>query len=174
MTEPTHMKNFVRKCPDGDTHDRDVCSTCGFIDYQNPKMIVGSVVRHAGRILMCRRAIEPSIGLWTLPAGYLEIGETVAEGAQREAREEACATIAIDAVLAIYSLPNIAQVQIIHLATLVGHDFASGPESMEVELFAWDNLPWEQLAFPSVAWALRHTRMVLDYGAQMPFTSPAD
>ena len=123
---------------------------------------------------MCKRAIEPSIGLWTLPAGYLEIGETVAEGAKREAREEACATIAINGVLAIYSLSHIAQVQIIHLATLVGRDFAPGPESMEVELFAWDELPWDALAFPSVAWALKHMRMVRDGTHLMPFTSPAD
>ncbi|MEO0809368.1 MAG: NUDIX hydrolase [Pseudomonadota bacterium] len=167
------MDNFIRTRPDGDTHDREVCHTCGFINYQNPKIIVGSVVRHADRILMCRRAIEPSIGLWTLPAGYMEIGETVAEGAQREAREEACATIAIDGVLAVYSLAHIAQVQIIHLATLIGHNFAPGPESMEVRLFAWDELPWNTLAFPSVAWALKHERMA-QYGAHAtPFTAPA-
>ena len=164
----------MRKRPDGDTHDRDVCNTCGFINYQNPKVIVGSVVRHEDSILMCRRAIEPSIGLWTLPAGYLEIGETIAEGAQREAKEEACATIAIDSVLAVYSLAHIAQVQIIHLATLVGDNFAAGHESMDVALFAWDDLPWDSLAFPSVMWALKHTRLAQDGVNMLPFTSPAD
>jgi len=168
------LKNFVRKRPDGDTHEREVCSECGFIHYQNPKVVVGSVVYHGDLILMCRRAIAPSIGLWTLPAGYLEIGETVAEGAVREAQEEACAHIAIDHVLADYSLACIAQVQIMHLATLAEPGFAPGPDSLEVKLFAWDQLPWDELAFPSVAWALQHARLAGHGKHILPFTSPSD
>ena len=172
MTEIDRLQNFVRQRPVGDTVDRDVCDTCGFVNYQNPKVIVGSVVRHAGKVLMCRRAIEPRVGFWTLPAGYLEIGETVAAGAQREALEEACADITIDGVLAVYSLAHIAQVQIIHLATLSKPDFAPGPESAEVDLFDWDQLPWRDLAFPSVAWALQHAQMASDDDIALPFTNP--
>ena len=172
MTEPRLLENFVRKRPTGDTHERDVCDTCGFVNYQNPKIVVGSVVRHTDQILMCRRAIAPSKGLWTLPAGYLEVGETVEEGARREAREEACTNITIDSVLAVYSLAHIAQVQIMHLATLDKPEFAAGEESTEVALFGWHELPWNELAFPSVAWALRHARMAMDGVVALPFTSP--
>jgi len=165
-------KNFVRLRPNGDTHEREVCDTCGFIDYQNPKIVVGSVVRYNDQILMCRRAISPSKGLWTLPAGYLEIGETVEEGARREAREEACADIRIDSVLAVYSLAHIGQVQIMHLATLQQPHFAAGEESLEVNLFPWDALPLDELAFPSVSWALKHARIALDTQPELPFTTP--
>ncbi len=165
-------ENFVRRRPDGDTHDREMCGTCGFINYQNPKVVVGSVVHHGERILMCRRAIEPSLGYWTLPAGYLELGESVADGARREAMEEACANIRIDAVLAVYSLAHIGQVQIIHLAQLDVPEFAPGPESSEVKLFDWDDIPRGDLAFPSVAWALKHSRMAKTTTASLPYTCP--
>jgi ADP-ribose pyrophosphatase YjhB (NUDIX family) len=121
---------------------------------------------------MCRRAIAPRAGFWTIPAGYLELDETVAAGAQREAWEEARAEITIDRVLAVYSLPHIGQVQIIHLATLNGPNFAPGEESTEVELFHWHQLPWEELAFASVEWALRQTRVAIDEAPTLPFTSP--
>ena len=172
MTTHRTGDNFIRRRPQGDTHDREVCATCGFVNYQNPKIVVGSVVQYGRRILMCRRAIEPRIGYWTLPAGYLELGESVAEGARREAKEEACAEIRIDTVLAVYSLPHIGQVQIIHLAELDDPEFAPGPESSDVELFDWDDLPWDDLAFPSVAWALQHSRMAMTEAICLPFTSP--
>ena len=172
MPQPYSNKNFVRLRPNGDTHEREVCDTCGFIDYQNPKIVVGSVVRYNDQILMCRRAISPSKGLWTLPAGYLEIGETVEEGARREAREEACADIRIDSVLAVYSLAHIGQVQIMHLATLQQPHFAAGEESLEVNLFPWDALPLDELAFPSVSWTLKHARIALDTQPELPFTTP--
>lgn len=164
--------NFVRRRPAGDTHDRKVCGTCGFINYQNPKVVVGSVVHHEQRILLCRRAIEPSSGDWTLPAGYLELGESVADGARREAMEEACADIRIEKVLAVYSLAHIGQVQIIHLAKLDVPEFAPGAESSDVELYDWDDIPWGDLAFPSVAWALKHSRMAMIETASLPYTSP--
>ena len=146
---------FERQVPGGDSRERDVCTHCGFIDYQNPKVVVGSVVSHDGRVLLCRRAIEPRSGYWTLPAGYLELGETVEAGAMREAQEEAEADIAIEGVLALFSISRIGQVQVIFRASFAAAPhFAAGPESAEVGLFAWDEIPWNDIAFPSVHWAL--------------------
>lgn len=151
---------FAREVPDGDTAERMVCRQCGFIHYENPKVVVGSVVTWGDRILMCRRAIEPRRGFWTLPAGYMEAGELSADGAKREAMEEACARIEIDGLLAVYNIPRQAQVQLIYRARLTSPDIAAGPESLEVRLFAWDEIPWGELAFPSVRWALHHFREV--------------
>lgn len=166
--------DFHSAVPEGDDRSRDVCRTCGFVNYVNPKIVVGSVVTHEGRFLLARRAIEPRLGYWTIPAGYMEEGESVAEGAMREAREEACAEIAIDALLAVYSIPRISQVQMIHRARLVGGAFAAGPESLEVALFAWDEIPWGEIAFPSVHWALHHFRVVEGRSAFPPFLNPPD
>ena len=146
----------VRAVPDGDNRERLVCPDCGFINYENPKVVVGAVVGHEDRILLCRRAIGPRKGFWTLPAGFMELNETPAEGAKRETREEACAEIEIDALLAVYSIPRISQVQVIYRARLAAPKFAAGPESSEVGLFGWTEIPWDELAFPSVHWALGH------------------
>lgn len=116
---------------------------------------------------MCRRAIEPSRGLWTLPAGFLEEGETVEAGARREAREEACAELAIEALLGVYSIPRISQVQLFFRARLTSEP-AAGPESEEVRLFRWSETPWDALAFPSVAWALCDWRGTRDQTAFAP------
>src|SRR6185437_6933719 len=148
----------VMLIPEGDTRERQVCPDCGFINYVNPKIVVGSVVTWQDRILLCRRAIDPRRGFWTLPAGYLELNESAAEGARREAQEEARAEIAIDGLLAVYSIPRISQVQLIYRAHLDRPDYAAGPESLEVALFAWNDIPWDDLAFPSVRWALDHFR----------------
>jgi ADP-ribose pyrophosphatase YjhB (NUDIX family) len=152
------MPSFERRVPNGDNRERMVCADCGFVAYENPKIVVGSVVVHAGRVLMCRRAIEPRRGFWTLPAGYLEHGETVEEGAQREAWEEAQARIALDGILAVFSISRLGQVQVIFRARFAGSDaeprFTAGDESLEVRLFAWDEIPWPDVAFPSVRWAL--------------------
>ena len=151
------MPDFERKIPDGDNRERMVCADCGHIDYQNPKIVAGAVVAHEGRVLLCKRAIEPRRGYWTLPAGYMELGETVEEGAAREAREEAEAEIALEGLLAIYSISRIGQVQLIFRARFADParpHFAAGEESEEVGLFAWDDIPWDQLAFPTVRWAL--------------------
>jgi len=158
--------------PEGDDRTRRVCRTCGFIDYVNPLIIVGTVISHEGRILLVRRAIEPRHGFWTIPAGYMEEGESVAEGAAREAFEEARARIEIDALLAVYSIPRISQVQLIHRATLATPDFGIGPESLEARLFAFDEIPWGELAFPSVHWALRHWRAVEGRHGFVPFANP--
>jgi ADP-ribose pyrophosphatase YjhB (NUDIX family) len=148
----------VLRVPDGDNRPRMTCPDCGFIAYENPKIVVGSVASWEGRVLLCRRAIEPRRGYWTLPAGYLELNESTEAGAAREAFEEACVRIALDRVLAVYNIPRISQVQVIYRARLVSADMAPGPESLEVALFGWDEIPWDELAFPSVRWALAHWR----------------
>ena len=161
---PPPGPHFERGIPDGDTYERYICGRCGHIHYANPKIVVGSVVVHENRILLCRRAIEPRIGLWTLPAGFLEEHETPEDGARREAREEACAEIVIDALLAVYAVPHISQVQLMYRAHLDAPVFAAGPESLEVGLFGWDEIPWGELAFPSVKWALEHFQARPDKG----------
>ncbi len=164
---------FSKKRPDGDTHDRLVCDRCGFIDYMNPKIVVGSVITSDnGKIVMCRRAIEPRHGFWTIPAGYLEVNEDTADGARREALEEACATIDIKALLAVYNIPRISQVQLIYKAELTDGQIAAGPESLEVALLDWDEIPWDDLAFPSVHWALTHFDSVRTKAEFAPFTNP--
>ena len=154
--------------------DRSACLDCGHVFYENPKIITGSVVVEQGQGLLCRRASAPRIGCWTLPAGYLELDETVAEGAIREAAEEACAAIEIEGVLAILSISRIGQVQIIHRARFAGApDFAPGRESLEVALFPQDGIPWDELAFPSVAWALQGWIARGDAPLGAPFGNPA-
>ena len=168
------MPSFTRSIPDGDTLERAVCTRCGFVDYQNPKIVAGSVVVHDGRVLLCRRAIDPRRGFWTLPAGYLELMETVEEGAAREAWEEAEARILLDGVLAIYSISRIGQVQVLFRARFDGPPaFAPGPESLDVRLFAWDEIPWDEIAFPSVHWALHAWRAGAGQPLGIPATNPA-
>jgi ADP-ribose pyrophosphatase YjhB (NUDIX family) len=154
----TRPHSFVRAVPAGDNRSRLVCTDCGFINYENPKVVVGAVCAWQDRVLLCRRAIDPRRGFWTLPAGYLEQQESTADGARREAWEEARAEIALDGLLAVYSIPRLSQVQVIYRARLVSAEVAAGPESLEVGLFAWDDIPWGELAFPSVRWALEHHR----------------
>jgi ADP-ribose pyrophosphatase YjhB (NUDIX family) len=151
------MPNFEHRVPEGDHRERLVCGDCGHIDYQNPKVVVGTVVASGGKILMCRRAIDPRRGFWTLPAGYLELGETLEEGAAREAMEEATAVIVIEGILGVFSVARIGQVQVIFrgcFADPARPAFAAGPESLEVALFPWDEIPWNEIAFPTVRWAL--------------------
>ncbi|HEX6978813.1 MAG TPA: NUDIX hydrolase [Alphaproteobacteria bacterium] len=150
----------IRAVPDGDTRERLICPDCGFVQYDNPKIVVGAVVRWQDKVLLCRRSIMPRKGFWTLPAGYLELNESAMDGARREAWEEARARIAIDGLLAVYNIPRLSQVQLIFRARLETPDIAAGPESEEVGLFGWDEVPWHELAFPSVRWALNHWREV--------------
>ena len=154
-------EHFEKRVPDGDNRERLVCGRCEFIHYQNPKVVAGAVCtwrddRGQDKILLAKRAIEPRKGFWTLPAGYMELGETTEQAARREALEEACATIEIDRLLAMYSVARIGQVQIMYRAKLVTADIACGVESEEVALVDWADIPWEQLAFPTVVWALAH------------------
>jgi ADP-ribose pyrophosphatase YjhB (NUDIX family) len=172
------MPGFVRRIPDGDNRERLVCPECGHVAYENPKIVVGSVVVADGAVLMCRRAIEPRSGFWTLPAGYLELDETLEEGASREAWEEAQAEIAIDGILGVFSISRIGQVQIMFRARFVHPSatplFAPGPESLEVALFPWDRIPWDQVAFPSVRWALQAWHEAGPGPLGRPFINPHD
>ena len=170
MTQTTE-EDFEYRIPPGDDHQRRVCNTCGFIDYENPRIVAGSVVVRDRKILLCRRAIEPRKGYWTLPAGYMELGESIEEAAMREAREEACATIEIDRVLAMYTVHRIGQVQIMFRAELAS-DVHPGPESLEVRLFDWKDIPWSQLAFPTVVWALTHYAETRDRAEFPPRGNP--
>ena len=174
MTTEKQVDPTLRTVPAGDNRERLVCADCGFVQYDNPKIVVGAVVQWQGSVLLCKRAIEPRTGYWTLPAGYLELGESPLEGAAREVREEACAEIAIDALLAVYSVPRISQVQLIYRAALKVPEFGPSPESLEVALFAWDTIPWDQLAFPTVAWALAAWRRIGDAKVFAPDVNPVE
>jgi ADP-ribose pyrophosphatase YjhB (NUDIX family) len=146
------------RVPAGDDRARSVCPACGTIHYVNPKIVVGSVCTIGERLLLCRRAIEPRRGFWTIPAGYLELGESAEAGALREAWEEARARIELEGLLAVYSVERIGQVQLLYKARLLHEDVAAGPESLEVQLVGWEEIPWEDLAFPTVRWILEHAR----------------
>ncbi|HEX6142470.1 MAG TPA: NUDIX hydrolase [Geminicoccaceae bacterium] len=143
------------RTPPGDTAERHVCGRCATIHYLNPKVVVGAVCSHADRVLLCRRAIPPRRGFWTIPAGYLEIGESTEAGAAREAWEEARARIAIQGLLAVYNVVRIHQVQILYRAHLVSEEVAPGEETLELDLFRWRDIPWPKLAFPTVSWVLK-------------------
>ncbi len=171
MTYPL-SPSLIKTVPDGDTHERNVCEHCGFVNYQNPKIVVGSVVRHEGKILLCRRAIEPRKGFWTIPAGYLEMRETPEQGAKREAFEEANARLELGQLLAVYTVPRLSQVQLIYRATLPDGIFSAGEESLEVGLFDYDEIPWDEIAFPTVHWALADDLAVHLGKARAPFRNP--
>jgi ADP-ribose pyrophosphatase YjhB (NUDIX family) len=159
MSDANHLRGpSVRSIPEGDNRERMICADCGYILYDNPKIVVGSVARWGERILLVRRSINPRYGYWTLPAGYLELNESASAGAEREAWEEARARIEIEGLLAIYDIPRISQVQLIYRARLLDEAIAPGPESLEVQLFDWAEIPWGELAFSSIGWALQHDR----------------
>lgn len=158
--------------PEGDNRPRHVCLDCGFIHYRNPLVVVGSVCAWDDKLLLCRRAIEPRKGYWTIPAGYLELEEATHAGAVREAAEEANADIAIDRLLAVYNIPRISQVQVIYAARLNTPDVSAGEESLEVALMGWDEIPWSDLAFPSVHWALTHHREASESNDWSPRSNP--
>ena len=168
--------SFTRRVPEGDDHERSVCDRCGYVAYENPKIVTGSVaVAPDGRILLCKRAIAPRSGYWTLPAGYMEMGESVEDAARREAREEAHAELELDRVLAIYSVPRIGQVQVMFRARLANPDaISAGIESEAVGLFAWEDVPWDDLAFPTVHWALRHWHESRNREGFAPYANPAE
>lgn len=148
--------------PEGDDRLRHVCPSCGAIHYTNPKIVVGSVCAFEDRLLLCRRAIAPRAGFWTIPAGFMELGESAEEGARREAWEEAFARIEIQDLLAVYSVRRINQVQLLYRARLLDPDVRPGPESLDVRLVPWTEIPWDELAFPTVRWILERARDVRD------------
>ena len=141
--------------PEGDDRPRYICDNCGYIHYTNPRVIVGCVPEHDGRILLCRRAIEPRLGLWTLPAGFMENGETTLEGAARETWEEARARVCNQELYRLFDVPNINQVYMFYRANIVDGEFGVGPESAEVDLFDEADIPWDDIAFPAVYHTLR-------------------
>jgi len=166
--------DFATRIPADDDCERAQCTHCGFVDYQNPKIVTGVVASWDNQILLCKRAIEPRKGFWTLPAGYMELGERVEDGAKREAWEEARADLTIDQILAVYSIPRISQVQILFRARLNTPNVSAGPESEAVTLYDWDDIPWTDLAFPTVAWALSHYKQTREDESFVPFSNPAD
>lgn len=171
------MASFVRRVPEGDNRERAVCLDCGHVAYENPKVIVGSVVVTGSRVLMCRRAIEPRRGFWTLPAGYMELGETLEEGAAREAAEEAGAMITTEGILGVFSIARIGQVQVIFRARFTDPgppSFSPGVESLEVRLFSPEEIPWNEIAFPSVHWALHAWQQVGSGKIGAPVGNPPD
>ncbi|MDC1466614.1 NUDIX hydrolase [Litorivicinus sp.] len=145
----------TRRIPEGDNRLRDLCEECGSIHYQNPKIIAGCVVLKDQKVLLCKRAIEPKYGLWTLPAGFMENGETVAQAALRETWEEARSTPNLDRLYFVSSIPSISQVYMLYLAFMNEEKFESGPESLETKLFQIDDIPWDELAFHTVRDALK-------------------
>ena len=140
----------------GDDRERHVCPDCGHIHYLNPKLVVGTIPVWGDQVLLCKRAIEPRYGLWTLPAGFMEEGETLEEGAARETLEEAKARVTIQQMYVTLSLPEISQVYVLFRAKLNALDFGAGPESLEVKLFNEADIPWDQLAFRTIDAALKH------------------
>jgi len=140
----------VKKIPPDDDQPRFVCQACQTVHYQNPKMVVGCIPEYGDKVLLCRRAIEPRYGFWTLPAGYLENGETVAEGSAREALEETGAGMDIGDLFAVLTLINVNQVYLMYRAVLLDQDYRPTKESLEVRLFSEEEIPWDEIAFSSI------------------------
>ena len=147
---------MIRRVPPGDSLERWVCDQCGEIHYQNPRLIVGTVPEFEGRILLCRRAIEPRYGYWTLPAGFMENDETAAQAAARETLEEAGARVEMGEPFSLISVPHVNQVHLFYRARLADLNFNPGEETLEVALFEEPAVPWKDVAFRTVANTLRH------------------
>jgi ADP-ribose pyrophosphatase YjhB (NUDIX family) len=142
--------------PDGDNRERDLCDNCGAIHYQNPRIVVGTVPVWEGRILLCRRAIEPRYDTWTLPAGFMELGETSAQGAARETLEESGARIRLGDLFTVIDVPQVDQVHIYYLAHALGPELDPGPESLDARYYDESEIPWDDLSFRTVSTTLKH------------------
>ena len=147
--------NVNQQIPDGDNRLRFVCDNCHIIHYQNPKIIVGCIPEYEDKVLLCRRAIEPRHGKWTLPAGFMENGETVEQGAMRETMEEANAQVEIIELFTLFSVPRISQVLVLFRAKLLNLDYYAGIESLEVKLMRENEIPWQDLAFSMIETSLQ-------------------
>ena len=148
--------SVVFEIPAGDDRPRHLCHDCGAIHYVNPRVIVGTLPYLGDQVLLCKRAIEPRYGLWTLPAGFMENGESSEQGALRESWEEARAKLRVDELFSVYDIPHINQVYLIYRGELTDTNFGPGPESLEVALFDEKDIPWEEMAFPVMTQTLQH------------------
>ena len=146
---------IVYKTPKGDNRNRHLCRACDSIFYENPKIVAGCIPVWENKVLMCRRAIEPRYGLWTLPAGFMENDETTVEAAERETREEACTNVVGSRLFALFNLPQINQVYMVFLSRLVSPEFAPGEESLDCNLYQQDEVPWNEIAFPTITYSLK-------------------
>lgn len=149
-----HVAHYI--VPDNDSRERLVCPNCHYIHYENPKVVSGTLCVHDGKILLCRRAIEPRFGFWTLPAGFLEIGESMRDGAVRETIEEADGVATNTKLYALFDLPHVGQIHVMYLANLQDGQFGIGTESLECRLFALDEIPWDELSFRTVKLTLQY------------------
>ena len=140
----------VKKIPEGDNRERDYCENCGTIHYSNPKIIVGTVPSKDSEVLLCKRGIEPRYGKWTLPGGFLENGETTSEGAFRETLEETNTEVEMGHLYGIFNVPQINQVFMFYLSKVTKNDFSATSESLEVQFFKEEEIPWDELAFPYI------------------------
>jgi len=147
---------LTMRVPPDDNRIRAVCENCGAVHYQNPRNVVGVLPVWQGRMLLCRRAIAPRYGLWTLPAGFMELGETTAQGAQRETDEEAGAQIELGGLYTVIDVPGVNQVHFFYLARVLSDALDPGPETLEAAFFALDEIPWDELAFRTVSTTLAH------------------
>jgi ADP-ribose pyrophosphatase YjhB (NUDIX family) len=147
---------IAHRIPPGDSLPRYVCDECGDIHYQNPRLVVGTVPEFDGKVLLCRRAIEPRYGYWTLPAGYMENGESTAQAALRETSEEAGAKIELAAPFTMISVPHVNQVHLFYRAKMLDPKFEPGEETLEAALFDEASVPWKELAFRTVSMTLKH------------------
>lgn len=160
--------------PDDDNRERYICSQCQLIHYQNPKIVVCAIPAWEDKVLMCRRAIEPRYGLWTLPGGFMENGESVAEAAARETLEEANARVQVGRFFSMYSLPYISQVHMFYCARLLDLDFSAGEESLETVLFSEADIPWDHIAFRPVRYSLQHYFADRAAGREQVYTDQLD
>ncbi len=151
---PTCGGSISRKIPKDDNRERAICDNCGQVHYQNPLIVVGCVVECDGKVLLCKRAIEPRHGYWTVPAGFMELGETLASGAARETLEEACATVEMGHLFASVDIVDAGQVHLFFTGKLIG-DYGVGEESLDTQLFSEEEIPWDDLAFKSGRFALK-------------------
>ena len=152
---PSCAAPVAERIPEGDHRLRSVCTACGAVHYRNPKLVAGCVPEHAGRILICRRAIEPRRGFWTIPAGFMEVGETLQQAAARECHEEALARVEVGSLCAVVHVLHAEQVHVMFRARLAAGDYGVGPESLETVLCDERDVPWPELAFASVRFTLR-------------------
>jgi ADP-ribose pyrophosphatase YjhB (NUDIX family) len=161
--------NVELRIPDGDNLPRHVCGDCGEIHYQNPKIVAGCIPVWNDQVLLCKRAIEPRYGLWTIPAGFMENRETVEQAAARETQEEACADVTIDGLYGVFSVPHISQVYMVFRGDIANGKFAPGIESLETALYHEHEIPWDELAFPVVIQALKRFFSDRQRGDYTPF-----